>query len=254
MNGKLPPAFFDPDSCLLDENADDVLLALLARDNEPPPFPRRCRPRVPSPVVEVASDGFVFDRAEFLRHMRGLVARREEEARKWREFHEDYARNLHKRERKALDCIMRNEELGGAFDPPPPPKPPPALPPPRPGDTLVWPSTADLLAAYRERQRQAQQHTPVEPWFDPTHTPSAKDLQEIETYALGYLAAAMRVSNPGRRPVKPTVHVECDRDADAIAGTLYRLATGFRGQSLIGLCVAAVADGALVQIGIEFRA
>ena len=82
-----------------------------------------------------------FDRSAFLRHMQGLITRREAQARlecQWREERdrlerereelarkraEDYARNWRQREREALDEIMRPEEVQGRFAPPPPPRP-----------------------------------------------------------------------------------------------------------------------------------
>jgi hypothetical protein len=88
-----------------------------------------------------------FDKAAFLRHMQGLIAKREEEARKQRDFEEQLARNWRKREREALDRIMRNEELDGLFDPPPPkPVYHYALSPPRPP-----PPTADDLSRIAHR-------------------------------------------------------------------------------------------------------
>jgi hypothetical protein len=66
-----------------------------------------------------------FDKAAFLRHMRWLIAKREEHARYQCARDEEEARNWRKRERDALDRIMRNEEKQGLFDPPPPPEPKP---------------------------------------------------------------------------------------------------------------------------------
>ena len=74
MSGGSP--LFDPDFCLLDDDADEVLLGLLARDNEPPPHYGLGHRREPMPAARKPAN---FDKAEFLRHMQGLIERRERE-------------------------------------------------------------------------------------------------------------------------------------------------------------------------------
>jgi hypothetical protein len=92
---------------LLEEDADEVLLGLLARDNEPPPHYVSRQPRQPAPAQRD------FDHVGFRRHMERLIA--------WREARE---RQTFERERARLDALLLAEEE-------PPPKPTPA-PKPQP--------------------------------------------------------------------------------------------------------------------------
>jgi hypothetical protein len=154
-----------------------------------------------------------FDKAEFLRHMRGLIAKREEKAREQRVRDEEEARNWRKRERDALDEIMRGEELRGLFDPPPPQKPklpPPPLPKPPPVSTWYEPAPP------------ARQN--VEPWFDLSRQPTTGDLRCIAQYALGYFVAARRLTSYGSSTIGGMItRAVCARDADAIATALQNL-------------------------------
>jgi Sigma-70, region 4 len=154
-----------------------------------------------------------FNRAAFLRHMQGLIAKREEQASEQRARDEEYARNWRKRERDALDAIMRSEELDGLFDPPPPQKPklsPPPLPKPPPVGTWYEPASP------------SQQN--VEPWFDLSRQPTLSDLRCIAQYALGYFVAARRPTKPGSLAIGGlTTRVVCPRNADMVATALQRV-------------------------------
>jgi hypothetical protein len=204
-----------------------VLLGLLARDTEPPLHygPNR------TPRAEPLRDYDRFDRAEFVRHMRGRIDARDREreraARRRREAEEERrsaeeARALlwRERERRALDDIMRSEEAGGHFAPPPPPRPP--APPRQSGDTVTirlpepWQPPLSIPPAY-------QQWHNVEPWFHPARTPTPDDVHEIALYAMHYLTAALRPTCDGLLWLGgQQTAIVCDRNADAIAGALMR--------------------------------
>lgn len=216
---------FDPDAKLLEEDADAVLLGLLARDNEPPP----CHPPYRQRNHETARAP-AFDVAAYRRHMQDVIARREaaaqdiiaareaaaqdviarrEAAAKQREA---AARDAFARERAELDRI-----IGYADKPKPPPKPSVGPPKPQPGATLASPP---LVWPPPPRQN-------VEPWFDPTRTPTPGDMRCIAQYALNYFTAARGLAHAGWTSVKPAAqmaHAICARDADAIAHVLMRLA------------------------------
>jgi hypothetical protein len=91
-------------------------------------FEGRDAPKSPASRTTANTPPPGFDRAAFLRHMQGLIAEREERACEQRARDEEEARNWRKREREALDRIMRNEEQDGLFDPPPPPPSPKVRP------------------------------------------------------------------------------------------------------------------------------
>lgn len=112
-----------------------------------------------------------FDRAAFLRHMEGLIAKREEQAREQRAREEDYARNWRKNERADLDQIMRNEERQGLFDPPPPP------PPPRPQLSIRLPAQYNI-------------HVYDSPSYTSPPLPTQVDLNVMAQRALDYLLLA----------------------------------------------------------------
>lgn len=188
---------FDPDVALLEEGADEVLLGLLARDNEPPPvhapYRQRNHETAPSPG---------FDKAAFRRHMQDVIARREAAA-----------RDVFARERDELDRIIGHTAPQLEFDADqaaPPPKPSVVNPQPwptPPGATIVWP----------------QQN--VEPWFNPTRPPTPEDMRCIAQYALNYFTAAhglVHAGWPPAQPAKQMAHAVCARDADAIAHALMR--------------------------------
>jgi hypothetical protein len=124
-----------------------------------------------------------FDKVAFLRHMRWLIAKREEQAREQRARDEEEARNWRKREREALDRIMRNEEQDGLFDPPPP-KPP--APP-------SWPSTPSLqirLPGQYTVHPQQSYYVHNSPSYHPPSLPTLGDLNRIAHTALMYLFSA----------------------------------------------------------------
>jgi Sigma-70, region 4 len=183
-----------------------------------------------------------FDRAAFLRHMRGLIAKREEKAREQRARDEEEARNWRKRERDALDQIMRNEEVRGLFDPPPPQKP--KLPPPPPIPQPQW-QPPSLPAGQN-----------VEPWFDLSRQPTLGDLRCIAQYALGYFVAVRRPTKPGSLAVGGlTTRVVCLRDADMVATALQQVRVEIPATARLSAALLDVPEGLLaVTLGCPFVA
>lgn len=163
-----------------------------------------------------------FDKAAFLRHMQGLIERREA-----------WARALFARERSSLDAIMRWEEEAGLFDPPAPPKPkvapPPSPPPPR---------------------------QPVEPWFDLSKPFTLPHLRCIAHYTLGYFVAARRPIQAGSSSIgKMTTRVVCPRDADAIATGMMQVKAGIPATAHLSACLLDVPEGLFaVALGCPFVA
>ena len=162
-----------------------------------------------------------FDRAAFLRHMQGLIERREARA-----------RELFARERSILDALMRAEEAYGLFDPPAPPTlapPPPTFRPPNhPGYTVAWPG--------EHRQQN------VEPWFDLSKPLTLPHLRCIAQYTLGYLVAARRLPPTGTAHIgEMTTRAECLRDADAIATAMMQIA--IPKSARYSACLLDVPDG-----------
>jgi hypothetical protein len=190
----------DPDYALLDEDADEVLLGLLARDNEPPPrytLPHARREPLPQPD---------FDQAAFLRHMQGLIAKRA-----------TAERDAFARERAELDRLLAYEEVKAAPPPPPPPPPPKPVAPVLPLQPPAW------LKSLPQYQQAKPTH--VELWFDPEWMPTPQFLKNIALYTLNYFVSARRLAPDGLdRLGAQTSHIECARDADAIAGAMKRLA------------------------------
>lgn len=134
-----------------------------------------------------------FDRAAFLRHMQGLIERRE-----------TWARVMFAKERASLERLIERED---GPPPPPPPKPAPPI-----GSTFgTW---------YHPPQPQQT----VEPWFDPARQPTLGDLRCIAQYTLGYFVASRRPMHDGSSSVgKMTTRVLCPRDADAIATAMMQV-------------------------------
>lgn len=175
---------FDPDAALLEENADDVLLGLLARDNEPPPShaPYRQRNR------ETASSP-QFDKAAFKRHMQDIIARREAAA-----------RDVFARERDELDRII------GAADKP---KPKPNVINPQPWATLVWPQQ-NVEPWFNLTRTPTPEDMRCIAQYALNYFTAARGL--------------VHAGGSSVQPAKQMAHAICARDADAIAHVLMRLA------------------------------
>jgi hypothetical protein len=190
---------------LLEEDADEVLLGLLARDNEPTPHYVSRPPRPPAPRD--------FDPAEFRRHMQRLIVQRASEER------ETFAR-----ERDRLDRLIASED-----EPPPKPKP------------FPHPKVTEFIAAYKAAHTPSplppkpppvgtwydpapHPKQNVEPWFDLSRIPTLGDLRGIAQYALGYFVGSRRPLPPGSLTVGEMItRAVCERDADAIATALQNL-------------------------------
>jgi len=169
-----------------------------------------------------------FDKAAFLRHMRGLVERRDAQ--------ESRALTA---EREFLDRLLHDE----AIPKPPPAYPLPTLPLPKPlGGTVYWPD------------EPTEQH--VEPWFDLSRTPSLGDLRCIAQYALGYFVAACRPSRAGLQTIgKTTTRVVCPRTADMVAAALQAVKREIPATAQLSACLLDLPEELLaVVLGCPFVA
>ena len=158
-----------------------------------------------------------FDKAAFLRHMRGLVERRDAQ--------ESRALTA---EREFLDRLLHDEAI---------PKPPKPL-----GGTVYWPD------------EPTEQY--VEPWFDLSRTPSLGDLRCIAQYALGYFVAACRPSRAGLQAIgKMTTRVVCRRTADMVAAALQAVKREIPATAQLSACLLDVPEDLLaVVLGCPFVA
>jgi len=158
-----------------------------------------------------------FDKAAFLRHMRGLVERRDAQ--------ESRALTA---EREFLDRLLHDEAILAST---PQPKPPPVYVHPLP-----------------------KQH--VKPWFDLSRTPSLGDLRCIAQYALGYFVAACRPSRAGLQAIgKMTTRVVCRRTADMVAAALQAVKREIPATAQLSACLLDVPEELLaVVLGCPFVA
>lgn len=146
-----------------------------------------------------------------------------------------------RREQRIAEKLLADQQWWDAAHPP--------APKPKPKSRIVIPDQVWTIQSHWPGK------TNVEPWFDPRRTPTQDDIREITKYAASYFAAALRVDIP--RIYDPTgepqVTIECARDADAIAGVLYQLATNHRAQipGFSGMRVTSTEDGKSVRIAIE---
>jgi hypothetical protein len=154
-----------------------------------------------------------FDKQAFLRHMQGLIARREAKARETFEW-----------ERAALDRMLESE----AAPPKPKPTPPPWVTP-----LYIPPTPVPHVAS-------ASPHQAVEPWFDPARTPTPSDLRCIAQYALGYLGAIRPRTPVNFWPLSTMgihcAHVICTRHADAVAAAMQSLSRAIPVTAQLSAC------------------
>lgn len=160
-----------------------------------------------------------FDKQAFLRHMQGLIARREAEA-----------RETFERERAALDRMLESEAA--------PPKPTKPTPPPWVTPPYIPPTPVPHVPA-------ASPHQAVEPWFDPARTPTPSDLRCIAQYALGYLGAIRPRTPPVSTLGAHAAHVISARDADAIAAAMQSLSRAIPATARLSACLMAVPEDLL---------
>jgi hypothetical protein len=201
------------------------------------------RLRAPAPARSPQAPLPGFDTVAFLGHMRGLIAKREEEAREQQARDEAKARYWRKTERYALDAIMRNEEAAGLFDPPPPQKAKQQPPLPPPGSATIWPPPPPFVPRPPETPR-------VEPWFDPTHTPTLEDLRHIAHYTLGYFEAVRR-GHSGQRNLPDGLsdcgervsRIECLRDADTLCTALNKESVQMPPMARLSRGIHGIPDG-----------
>ena len=144
-----------------------------------------------------------FDRAAFLAHMRGLIARREHEKQR-----------IFERERMSLDAMLGDDDdITPSADLPYEPTPLPPL-------IKLWQPPNPL----KFHHVPASDQQPQEPWYDPAKVPTPAGMMEIARYALDYLRAILGIlpvatTEPGPR----LAHVICDRHPDAIAHAMQAL-------------------------------
>lgn len=223
-------ALHDPDSALLEEDADDVLLGLLARDTEPQTHYGRCWRNEVAPA---------FDRAEFVRHMQAVARRKREREERAAAFAaaakaaEEAEAALREREkyinaRFELDTLLADEAVKKQ---------------PKPQPVYVQPSLP--LPAPEPHWKPKEN---VEPWFDLSCKPTLGDMRCIAQYALGYFVAARQPGLGATDVGERITRVVCPRTADMVATALQRLKNEIPVTARISACLLDVPEGLMAVV------